>query len=279
MVNWHSKKQIVWWCIVDFFFYQGFLSQTLMIHRTAGEGRGPSFIPFYHFHLLTNSFLSYWKLQLVIYTSHFMTSWLFYSQLPLSILQVCPKRRKIAKICTSQEPKEYNRWTKKHFHNFFMGFVLVKYTKIVETSFIKYHFWSIVLLLYHSLQKGINLFLEYFPFLIGHIPENKNFLTSSPCVLQFLKLRIYQTFPQIPLTRLTDWQTDWWPNRKPLIHGTFLLNALVLERHIKTWKTEKWIYLFGMKLWSPVLWISEKIQWQKVPLLKSIALEILKCFW
>ena len=248
MVNWHSKKQIVWWCIVDFFFYQGFLSQTLMIHRTAGEGRGPSFIPFYHFHLLTNRFLSYWKLQLVIYTSHFMTSWLFYSQLPLSILQVCPKRKKIAKICTSQEPKEYNRWTKKHFHNFFMGFVLLKYTKIVETSFIKYHFWSIVLLLYHSLQKGINLFLEYFPFLIGHIPENKNFLTSSPCVLQFLKLRIYQTFPQIPLTRLTDWQTDWWPNRKPLIHGTFLLNALVLERHIKTWKTEKWIYLFGMKL-------------------------------
>ena len=26
-----------------FFFYQGFLSQTLTTHRTAGEGRGPSF--------------------------------------------------------------------------------------------------------------------------------------------------------------------------------------------------------------------------------------------
>ena len=32
------------------FFYQGFLSQILMIHKTAGEGRGPSFIPLYHFH-------------------------------------------------------------------------------------------------------------------------------------------------------------------------------------------------------------------------------------
>ena len=37
-----------------FFFYQGFFSQTLTIHRTAGEGRGPSFIPLYHFYLLTN---------------------------------------------------------------------------------------------------------------------------------------------------------------------------------------------------------------------------------
>ena len=36
------------------FFYQGFLSQTLTIHRTAGEGRGPSFIPLCHFHPLTN---------------------------------------------------------------------------------------------------------------------------------------------------------------------------------------------------------------------------------
>ena len=33
-----------------FFFYQGFLSRTLTTHRTAGEGRGPSFIPLYHFH-------------------------------------------------------------------------------------------------------------------------------------------------------------------------------------------------------------------------------------
>ena len=38
----------------SFFFYQGFLSQTLTIQRTAGEGNGPSFIPLYHFHLLTN---------------------------------------------------------------------------------------------------------------------------------------------------------------------------------------------------------------------------------
>ena len=41
-------------CFHYFFFYQGFLSQTLTIHRTAGEGRGPSFIPLYHFHPLTN---------------------------------------------------------------------------------------------------------------------------------------------------------------------------------------------------------------------------------
>ena len=40
--------------ISDFFFYQGFLSQTLTTHRTAGEGRGPSFIPLYHFHPPTN---------------------------------------------------------------------------------------------------------------------------------------------------------------------------------------------------------------------------------
>ena len=39
---------------VDFFFSQGFLLQTLTIHRTAGEGRGPSFVPFHHVHLLTN---------------------------------------------------------------------------------------------------------------------------------------------------------------------------------------------------------------------------------
>ena len=36
------------------FFYQRFLSRTLTTHRTAGEGRGPSFIPLYHFHPLTN---------------------------------------------------------------------------------------------------------------------------------------------------------------------------------------------------------------------------------
>ena len=37
-----------------FFFYQGFLSQTLTIDRTAAEGRGASFISLYHFHPLTN---------------------------------------------------------------------------------------------------------------------------------------------------------------------------------------------------------------------------------
>ena len=36
------------------FFQSEFFSQTLMIHRTAGEGRGPSFIPLYQFHPLTN---------------------------------------------------------------------------------------------------------------------------------------------------------------------------------------------------------------------------------
>ena len=39
---------------VIFFFYQGFLSRTLITHRTAGEGRGPPFIPPCHFHPLTN---------------------------------------------------------------------------------------------------------------------------------------------------------------------------------------------------------------------------------
>ena len=37
-----------------FFFLSGFSSQTLTIHRTAAEGREPSFIPLYHFHPLTN---------------------------------------------------------------------------------------------------------------------------------------------------------------------------------------------------------------------------------
>ena len=38
-----------------FFSYQGFLSRTLTTRRTIGEGRGPSFIPLYHFHPLTKS--------------------------------------------------------------------------------------------------------------------------------------------------------------------------------------------------------------------------------
>ena len=37
-----------------YFFLSGFFSRTLAIHRTAGEGRGPSFILLSHFHLLTN---------------------------------------------------------------------------------------------------------------------------------------------------------------------------------------------------------------------------------
>ena len=41
-------------CFCFFFFYQGFPSRTLATHRTAREGRGPSFIPLYHFHPLTN---------------------------------------------------------------------------------------------------------------------------------------------------------------------------------------------------------------------------------
>ena len=36
------------------FLYQGFLSQTMTTHRTAGEGREPSFISLYHFHPLMN---------------------------------------------------------------------------------------------------------------------------------------------------------------------------------------------------------------------------------
>ena len=39
---------------IDFFFYQGLLSRTLTTHRTAGEGRWPSFVPLYHFHPHTN---------------------------------------------------------------------------------------------------------------------------------------------------------------------------------------------------------------------------------
>ena len=38
-----------------FFFYQDYLSRTLKTHRTAWQERGPSFIPLYHFHPLTNS--------------------------------------------------------------------------------------------------------------------------------------------------------------------------------------------------------------------------------
>ena len=40
--------------IYIYIFYQGFLSRALMTHRTAQEGKGPSFILCYHFHPLMN---------------------------------------------------------------------------------------------------------------------------------------------------------------------------------------------------------------------------------
>ena len=51
---------IIWCCSIFIFDYsiflfcQGFLSQTLTTHRIAEQRRGPSFIPLYHFHSLTN---------------------------------------------------------------------------------------------------------------------------------------------------------------------------------------------------------------------------------
>ena len=48
------KPQILSSMYFFFFLYQGFLSRTLTIHRTAGEGWGPFFIPLYHIHPLTN---------------------------------------------------------------------------------------------------------------------------------------------------------------------------------------------------------------------------------
>ena len=49
----HRVSDVAW---SFFVFYQGFL-QTMTIHRTAVEGRGPSFIPLYHFHPLMNIYL------------------------------------------------------------------------------------------------------------------------------------------------------------------------------------------------------------------------------
>ena len=43
-----------WHLFFIFVFLSGVSSQTLTIHSTVGEGRGPSFIPLYHFHPLTN---------------------------------------------------------------------------------------------------------------------------------------------------------------------------------------------------------------------------------
>ena len=47
-INFHSRF------VITVFFLSGFSSQALTIRRAAGEGRGPSFIPLYHFHPLTN---------------------------------------------------------------------------------------------------------------------------------------------------------------------------------------------------------------------------------
>ena len=44
----------LWPGFIHFFFLSEFFSQTLTIHRTAGERRGPSFIPLYQFHPLMN---------------------------------------------------------------------------------------------------------------------------------------------------------------------------------------------------------------------------------
>ena len=44
----------IWGINLFVFFYQGFLSRTLTTHRTAGEGKRPSFFPLYHFRPLKN---------------------------------------------------------------------------------------------------------------------------------------------------------------------------------------------------------------------------------
>ena len=52
-----SEDGVVWlWrsLVNIYILYQGFISRTLMTHKTAREVRGPSFIPLYHFHPLTN---------------------------------------------------------------------------------------------------------------------------------------------------------------------------------------------------------------------------------
>ena len=50
----NSLLNIYIYIYIYFFFLSGFSSQTMTIHRTAEEGRGPSSIPLYHFHPLTN---------------------------------------------------------------------------------------------------------------------------------------------------------------------------------------------------------------------------------
>ena len=49
-----TLKILLWQKRNAAFHLSGLSSQTLTIHRTAGERREPSFIPLYHFHPLTN---------------------------------------------------------------------------------------------------------------------------------------------------------------------------------------------------------------------------------
>ena len=51
-----------------YFLYQDFLPRTRTTNRTAGEGRGPSFIPLYQFHPLTN--IQTFTLQLCTWDSY-----------------------------------------------------------------------------------------------------------------------------------------------------------------------------------------------------------------
>ena len=50
----NSLRNVTLTNVSIFFFYQGFLSRTVKTHRAVGEARGPSSIPIYHFHRLTN---------------------------------------------------------------------------------------------------------------------------------------------------------------------------------------------------------------------------------
>ena len=56
--------------IYFFFFHQGFLSRTLTSHRAAVEGRGPYFIPLYHFHSLYIYIHTYIYVYMYIYKTN-----------------------------------------------------------------------------------------------------------------------------------------------------------------------------------------------------------------
>ena len=64
--------------LLNFFFYQGFLSRTLTTQRTAGERKGPFFIPFYHFHLLPNiqTFICNFACEMTI-TNFYRKAWIY----------------------------------------------------------------------------------------------------------------------------------------------------------------------------------------------------------